>query len=365
MSGSSKPRVLVIGGGPAGWFLAHNLQDAADVTLVDRKDYLELSFAVLRVLVEPGFADKVIMPFTSLKSAGNFVKGTVVRLSKEDAELADGQRIAFDYAAICTGSAYSGIIGYADSVTASERIAALKRENERIQNAKDVLIIGGGPVGLELAGEIATDFPNKHVTLVHSQATLLPDLKASVGKNTERNLKELNVQLILSDKVMKDSGADGQYKTEKGKSITADLVYWCVGAKPNTDFLRQDLSSCLDASGRVQVDDSFRVLSQGNLFALGDASNIAENKLAFFARKHGELTAKNIKKLIKAGKDSAPSLDKWKPNMGMKMLLVSLGRNRGTGQVMCCGCDGCFVRSMKSQGMPKLVEDQWRKDMLK
>jgi NADH dehydrogenase FAD-containing subunit len=57
----------------------------------------------------------------------------------------------------------------------------LQSLNERVKGAKRVLIVGGGSLGVELAGEILTDHPTVKVTLVQSQDTLLPDMPPKAG----------------------------------------------------------------------------------------------------------------------------------------------------------------------------------------
>lgn len=350
-----KPKVLVIGGGFAGCVLAQNLSRTADVTLVDRKNYFETNYAALRALVEPSFAEKIVIPYTEVKDIGQFVQGAVVKLRDHEAELDNGQLIKFDFAAICSGSTYADTIGKGSVTDAKARIKGIQDAHALLKDAKSVLIAGGGAVGLELAGEIATEFPEKTVTLVHGGDRFLPNLKPNVGQDAANNLKQLGVKIVMQDKVSPSSVQGGAYRTEKGQEIRADIVYWCTGIKSNTDFMRADLSDCLDEQGRIKVEPSLQVTGHSTLFALGDVTDIPEAKLAFLAMKQGEMAAKNIMKAA-AGVPSAKLL-KWKPSMGMTVMVLSLGRNRGVGQVACCTFNGCFPRSVKSQGIYKLVAD--------
>ena len=67
------------------------------------------------------------------------------------------------------------------------------------------MLIGGGPVGVELAGEIATDYPQKKVTIVHSREWLVDDkLKSQFLKKIHDAASSLNIKLVLGEKVILD-----------------------------------------------------------------------------------------------------------------------------------------------------------------
>lgn len=74
-------------------------------------------------------------------------------------------------------------------------------ENEKLKAAKSVLIVGGGPTGVELAGEIVTDFPDKKVTLVHGGARLLEFVGEKAGAKALPWLESKGVTVILNDKL--------------------------------------------------------------------------------------------------------------------------------------------------------------------
>merc|ERR1719296_96330 len=76
------------------------------------------------------------------------------------------KKIKFDYLIIATGSSYSfpGKL-----VEPSIELAAdkMRRCQNAIRDAEDITVVGGGPAGCELAGEICTEWPSKKVTLIH------------------------------------------------------------------------------------------------------------------------------------------------------------------------------------------------------
>jgi len=66
---------------------------------------------------------------------------------------------------------------------------------EELSAANSVLVIGGGAVGLEVAGEVATDFPEKQVTLVHSSQAVLENYPPRLGRIIIGKLKQLGVKV--------------------------------------------------------------------------------------------------------------------------------------------------------------------------
>lgn len=69
----------------------------------------------------------------------------------------------------------------------------------QIENSQRIAVIGGGPVGVEIAAEIATDFPGKEVIIVHSRDKLLgPQLTKDFHKRLDEILDDLKVTRVLS-----------------------------------------------------------------------------------------------------------------------------------------------------------------------
>ena len=201
--------------------------------------------------------------------------------------------IHFDYLVIATGSSYAfpGKVSETESTKAIDLYNTLR---DKINQSHQVLIIGGGPVGVELAGEIAVDFPDKEVTLVHSQPTLLePNVyKEKIYRRTQEELEKLNVKVILNDRIelpnkqhLNYIEGKKNYVTEKTKTnITADLTFVCTGTRVNNkSLLNSQLKSKINPqTGRIKVNNYFQVDGFENIFAIGDICD-KEAKLGYFA----------------------------------------------------------------------------------
>ncbi|KAA8497154.1 Apoptosis-inducing factor-like A [Porphyridium purpureum] len=280
-------QVVVIGGGSGGAVLAHELTKAGfkNVTLVDRKDYFEVTYASNRVLVDPALGERQRMHYAKLLKC-KFQHGEVAELEEKSVKLKDGSRVPFDFAIVATGASYKDL-AYAKgwkTTTIVERKAEVSAEHERLHAAKEVLIIGGGPTGVELAGEIAFKFPDKSVTLAHGTDRLLPGLSPKASAVALKNLQALNVNVLLSKRLSKQ---DEAYKK-------ADVVYTCVGYLPNTELMQASFASKLDKDGRITVDDKLRIYGYEHLFAIGDCANVAEGKQGYSAMMQAKTCTKNM-----------------------------------------------------------------------
>lgn len=319
--------VLIIGGGFAGVGTAQDLaKNNIKTTLVDKKDYFEVTFANLRNLTDPSktknMARKLYKDF--LKS--HFIQTRVHSLSDSQAELSNGDLIKFKRAIIASGTRYPSL-SVAKSNTAFDmksRNQEFLTQHEKLKLAKSVLVIGGGVVGVELSGEIVSAFPNKTVTLSHGSETLLDGFKSKAQVKAKEQLAK---QGVLFEFNRRYQLTDGQYVDQTtGKISDADMVFEAIGARPNNDFLKPHLSDVLNIKGLVKVDHKFAVQGHKTLYALGDIADVGEAKLGYLAKQQGLHLAKIITSDL-AGKTSKA----YKPNA--LMALIPTGQNSGVMQL--------------------------------
>ncbi|KAJ1440751.1 hypothetical protein SESBI_01824 [Sesbania bispinosa] len=317
-------RVVILGGGVAGSHVAKS-PFHADVTLVDPKEYFEIPWANLRAMVEPSFAERSVINHRDYFTNGNIVTSSAVNVTETEVLTADGSQIAYDYLVVATG--------HADPLpkSRSERLNQYKEENQKIKSAHSILIVGGGPTGVELAGEIAVDFPDKKLTLVHKGSRLLEFIGAKAADKTLNWLKSRNVEVKLEQSV--DLNVTDEHKiygTSAGETIEADCHFLCIGKPLATAWLKETvLKNDLDVHGRIKVDENLKVKGRGNIFAIGDITDIpvwsdfVGNQAGFLAQKQAEVVVKNLKLMIGVGK--ACRMETYKPHSALA--IVSLGRN--------------------------------------
>ncbi|CAJ1979102.1 unnamed protein product [Sphenostylis stenocarpa] len=318
-------RVVILGGGVAGSVVAKSLQFHAHVTLIDPKEYFEIPWANLRSMVEPSFAERTLINHRDYLTNGDIVTSNAITITETEVLTADGHRIGYDYLVIATG--------HADPVpkTRSARLDQFKEDNQKIKSAHSILIIGGGPTGVELAGEIAVDFPDKKVILVHKGSRLLEFIGEKAGNKTLKWLKSKNVVVKLEQRVDLNGFTDGQkiYRTSNGETIEADCHFLCIGKPLSSAWLKETvLKNDLDSQGRIQVDEKLRVNGRGNIFAIGDITDIREIKQGFLAQQQAEVVVNNLKVIIQGAGECR--METYRAHSAIA--IVSLGRKDAVAQ---------------------------------
>ncbi|CAI0544024.1 unnamed protein product [Linum tenue] len=339
-------RLVVVGGGVAGSMLAKSAQFTADVTLIDPKDYFEIPWATLRSTVEPSFAERAVIKHRDYFTNGRVITSNAIDVTEKEVMTEDGEAVGYDYLVIATG--------HKDPVpkTRKERIAHYHSENEKIKSASSVLIVGGGPTGVELAGEIAVDYPEKQVTLVHNGPRLLGYIGPKAGDKALRWLKSRKVEVKLEQRVDLDNVLDDEgrrtYRTSSGETIQADCHFLCTVKPVGSSWLKDTvLKSHLDAKGRLMVDEYLKVKGRDNVFAIGDITDIPELKQGYLAQNHASVVAKNLKVTLEGGKPCR--LSTHKP--GADMAMVSLGRREAVAQFPFATISGIVPGFVKSRDM--------------
>lgn len=295
--------VLIIGGGFGGVGLAQQLAKAGvDVTLIDRKNYFEVTFATLRNVTAPQKHGNTPRKLYSDFINGTFIQGAVSSMNDSELMLESGETIGFKQAIITSGSRYPTLPeGKSNSkFDYAERNQEMQDAHESLSSAESVLVIGGGLVGVEFAGEIASAFPSKDITLVHSSHSLLGASEPKAQRRALEQLTAKGVKVKFNRNFSKDE--DIYRCSNSGETIKPDIVYECVGMLPNTEFLRAELPNILDSKGFVKVDAYMRVKGYDNLYSLGDCATLDSHKHGYLASVQGADLASMLLKAMKGKK---------------------------------------------------------------
>ena len=304
--------VAVVGGGYGGVTAAKALDEFAHVILIEPRDAFVHNVAILRQLVDPDWSGRLFFPYDRLLAQGKVIRDHAVGVDAGGVTLASGDRVAADYLVLATGSAYP-FPAKVEELDSAEATATLRAAHEALAGSKNVLLLGAGPVGLELAGEIKAAWPDTAVTIVDPApdilgATALPEqLRAEV----RRQLDALGVELVLGTALAADPpgkpGQAGEFTvtTTSGRDITADIWFRCYGVVPTTGYLGGELAAARDARGHLLVNPDLRIPGHANVFAIGDVTAIPEAKMAKAAEQQAAVVAANIRTLIAGGGELA------------------------------------------------------------
>ena len=332
MTGTStaRPSVVVLGGGYGGINVAKALDEVAEVSLVDPAEAFFHNVAALRALVDPRWLERIFLPYRHLLCAGRFIRGRAVSVDGRRVRLASGEVLQPDYLVLATGSAYPfpGKTGQLDVARVRARYRAAHRA---LASAERALILGAGPVGLELAGEIKASFPGTRVTIADTAGAILAGPYPGELREELRNqLRELGIELRLgiapATLPSPPPAARGliQIGTGDGEDLAADIWFRAFGARPNTGYLGGPPGGRRDEHGYIQVDRYLRVAGETRVFALGDIAD-ADRNMAGIAGHQAGLVAGNIRTLI-TGEGELTSWVKFPP-----VIVISLGPKGGAG----------------------------------
>jgi len=221
-----------------------------------------------------------------------FGTATITGKNEVTVETKEGpQKFTTDTIVIATGSSPIEIPGFSFKdarILDSTGALALKDVPKRL------VCIGGGYIGLELAGAYAK--LGSKVTVVEMMDQILPGFDPDVVKLLARRLKKEGVETILQAKAKGWEATDDGIRVDievggAGKSIAADYVIVAVGRRPNTKGFGLEKLGVEMAGPFVKVDKQLRT-SIPNIYAIGDVAG--QPMLAHKATHEGEVVAEVI-----------------------------------------------------------------------
>ncbi|KAJ2896722.1 hypothetical protein IWW38_001936 [Coemansia aciculifera] len=301
-----------------------------EITLIDQRDGFVHCIGLTRGLTEPEFGANLWVPYSTVSwlqhPSIRLVRGTVTEITPNAVHLSSGQTVAFDYLIIALGLSRFAPIGLRSS-TKAEYIDEIAETHTRIQAAQTVAIVGGGAVGIELAADVKSDFPDKQVTLIHSRALPVPGpFKDEFRHMVVDILKEIGVDLVLGERVIAQTpeSEDMSYNTTKemnctppelvgtmssdaeltlasGRTIRADLAIRCLGTLNKSSLLHLPLAAndIFGADG-IAVKDTMQIDCDAypHIYACGDISSRALVKLAGVGMYGAFIAARNVARSI-------------------------------------------------------------------
>lgn len=326
--------VVVVGGGYGGTLVARELDGEADVTLLDPREGFVNSAACLRALTQPDFAPNAFFPFETLLERGRVIRGRAVSVDPGGVTLDSGERVDADYLVLATGSSYPyPAKPNPASTSIAQQLEDLRETHKELAGAARVLIVGAGPVGLELAGEIKEVWPSKYVVVVDRADQLLPGFLREVRDDLHRNLDELGIELRLGTGLTTQPpigpGSAERFAviTNKGEEIAADIWFRAFGVRVNTDYLADGRLTPLSEQATVPVTERLNVQGFEHVYAIGDIADTTDPKMATYAMMHADVVVKNITAQL-AGDRPAAIHTPSEPR-----ILIPLGTHAGVGQL--------------------------------
>jgi NADH dehydrogenase len=369
MGENGRPRVVVLGGGFAGLGAARKLKDApVDVVLIDRHNYHTFQPLLYQVATDLLDNDAVGHPLRDLfhdqpNAVVHNVAVTGIDLERKEVQLDGMAPVAYDYLVLGLGAEvnFFGAEGAPEHAFPMYTLPHAVRLKEHIlerweaadrdpalvdDGALNIVVVGGGPTGVESVGALAElyrsnfakDYPNlpqdqAHLTLVEAGPMVFAMFKQDIRSYTERVLEKLGVEVLTGEIV--SSVAPTRVTLKSGRVLKAHTLVWGAGLQANPTV--EQLGVELARGNRVRVDPDLRIPGRPEVFAVGDIAWIGDGngdqalpQLGSVALQAGEWAGGNIARLL-AGKEATPFEYKDKGTMatiGRGAAVVQFRRGR-------------------------------------
>jgi len=273
---------VIIGGGPAGVVAALTAKKVyfnKKVALIRDKEKVIIPCAIPYIFKTlPSVKDNV-MSDTPLKKAGiELIIDKVLKIlpQKKEIILEKNKKINYEKLILATGSkpAELPIKGVEKKgVWKIEKdLDYLKRLKEEVLRAKNIVIIGGGFIGIEIAEELSS-FREKNIVIVEKlDHCLAAVFDKEFAKIAEQRLREKGVKILTNTEINEIKGKEKVEKVilNNGTEIKADIVIVSVGMKPNVK-LAKEAGIKLGKYGAIEVDEYMRT-EMKDIFAVGDCA---------------------------------------------------------------------------------------------
>lgn len=337
---TNQKRVIIIGGGFGGLKLARELSSSNfQVVLIDKNNYHQfqpLFYQVATAGLEPS---AISFPFRKVFQKASNVHVRVAEVSRIDAAANRIQtsigEIEYDYLILAIGAdtnffgnqnmmkhampmkSVSEALSIRNTILENYEKALVTTDEQEKQALMNIVIVGGGPTGVEVAGTLAEmkktvlpkdypelDFSLMQVHLLEGSGRVLASMSEIASEKAKQYLIDLGVDVSLNARV---TDYDGNTVTlTDSPAIHTRTLVWAAGVTGNKiEGLSPEVIS---RGNRILVDTTNKVNGYSNIFAIGDIALMKDEaypnghpQVAQVAIQQGELLAKNLKALS-AGK---------------------------------------------------------------
>jgi NADH dehydrogenase len=341
---NGQPRVLVLGGGFSGIGAAQKLRKSnVEVVVVDKNDYhtfQPLLYQVATGLLEQPAVGHPIRDLFHDQDNARIHQDLVTSIDLDAREVTfeELEPLTYDFLVFGLGAEvnFFGVEGAADHAFPLYTLPdAVRLKNHVLRSweeadkqpeliedgALNVVVVGGGPTGIETAGAMAElyngvfkkdypDVPPEQATIVLVEAgpEIFPMFKQDIRDYTEQALAKRGVEVMTGEVV--ESITPRRVTLKSGKELRAHTLVWGAGLQGNE--LVQSLGLELEKGNRIGVDGELRIPSHPEVYAVGDVAAITDQKtnqvlpqLGSVALQAGEHAGKTIAHRV-AGKEPKP-----------------------------------------------------------
>jgi NADH dehydrogenase len=361
------PHIVVLGAGFGGLDFCQRFHHAsAQITLVDRSNHHLFQPLLYQVATAGLSAPEIAQPIRSILARRPNI--TVLMESVVDFKLPEkkvvlaGGELSYDYLVLALGGCTSyfghpewepcapGLKSLGDALRIRSQVLLAFEKAESATSAEEqarlmtMVVVGGGPTGVELAGAFAElarhvlrkdfrriDSAKARVILLEGGPRILGFLPPDLSASAQRQLEAMGVQTRLGTNVK--NIAPGQVDLENGETLRAANIFWAAGVAATP--LTKKLGVELDRAGRVKVKADLSVPGHAEVFAIGDMALVlgADGKPVPGVSPAAMQMARHVARIIEAeltspGLAVRPPFRYWD-----KGTMATIGRSAAVAQV--------------------------------
>ena len=308
MSGERKSQIVVLGAGFGGLTFAKQFRHPrAEVTVVDRTNHHLFQPLLYQVATAGLSAPDIAQPIRAILSGLPGVHVVLEEVQQIDLTnrrvLLDRTTLNYDYLVLALGgiTSYFGHPEWAEFAPGLKTLddALLIRRNillafEKAETEPDpaeqrrlmtIVVVGGGPTGVELAGAFAElarfvlkkDFSRidpgqARIVLIEASPVILSHMAPDLARSATETLRHLGVEVRTSTRVKHIT--KGCVELESGETLCAENIIWGAGVAANP--LTKTLGVELDRAGRVKVCSDLSLPGHPEVFAIGDMTSLMQ-----------------------------------------------------------------------------------------
>lgn len=333
----NKMKVVIIGAGFGGLKLARKLNNKAgfEVILVDRFNHHQFQPLFYQVATAGLDASNISFPLRKVFQKSNNVKIRLASLKEvvpsQNKVITDIEEISYDALVLAMGADtnfFNNEELKKHAIPMKSTVEALQlryrilqnfeealtiTDEKELQRKMNIVVVGGGPTGVELSGALAEmkryvlpkdypelDFSKMNIYLLEGSHTTLAAMSEKSADESCNYLKKMGVQVMTNSLVKEYNGKE--VLLSNGEVIRSALVIWAAGIKGNVpDGIDKSL---IVKGNRIKVDRHCLVEGTNNIYAIGDLAYMEEPayphghpQLAAVAIQQGELVAEHLKRI--------------------------------------------------------------------
>ncbi len=306
---TGQERIVIVGAGFAGLTLAEKLSRSNyQVILVDRNNYHQFQPLLYQVAMAGLEPSSISFPLRKIFQRYSNVMIRYAEINRIDFErkrlYAELGHLNYDKLVICTGAitnffgnkelerhclpmkSTAEALDLRNALFSDFEKAVSTRDYDDRQKLIDIVVVGGGATGVEVAGALSEmkkyilpkdykelQYGEMDIFLIHAGDRLLPHMSKKASTNALRYLKDLGVQVMLGKRVVR---CDGEFVfTNDGSEIRSGKVIWAAGIVcPNLEGISEEYKG---RGNRLKVNQHLEIIGLQGVYAAGDAAIVVDD----------------------------------------------------------------------------------------